>query len=163
MQRDHITSRSTKKYVKWFVDKSVMQKGLANHTSTLDIDGKGICVEAIEELLLSASVTAADVDKCTAEWGEAEAFVTEQKQKSALAFYIQQARVEAPYRIALKRPGLQRQLSWPAQRQTPISVVHLRLALPLLRTPPSELRARRTSKTGATGALPANEHRLQHA
>jgi hypothetical protein len=88
-----------------------MQKGLANHTSTLDIDGKSICVEAIEELLLSATATAADVDKCTAEWGEAEAFVTEQKQKSALSFYIQQARVEAAYRIALKRPGLQRQLS----------------------------------------------------
>jgi hypothetical protein len=67
MQRDHITSRSTTKFVKWFVDNSVMQKGLVDHTSTLDIDGKGVCEEAIEELLLSASVTAADVDKCTAE------------------------------------------------------------------------------------------------
>jgi hypothetical protein len=34
-----------------------MQKGLANHTLALDIDGKGVCNEAIEELLLAASVT----------------------------------------------------------------------------------------------------------
>jgi hypothetical protein len=111
MQRDYIASSSTKRFVKWFTDKAAMQNGLTNHTAALDIDGKGVCGEVIEELLLSASVTTANVDNCTAEWGEAEAFVTEQKKKSALTFFIQQARVEAAYRISLKRPGLQRQIS----------------------------------------------------
>jgi hypothetical protein len=111
MERDYIASSSTKRFVKWFTDEAAMQNGLTNHTAALDIDGKGVCVEVIEELLLSASVTTADVDNCTAEWGEAEAFVTEQKKKSALAFFIQQARVEAAYRVTLKKPGLQRQIS----------------------------------------------------
>jgi hypothetical protein len=164
MQRDYIASRSTKKFVKWFVDKSAMQKGLANHTSTLDIDGKGICVEAIEELLLSASATAADVDKCTAEWGEAEAFVTEQKRKSALAFYIQQARVEAAYRIALKRPGLQRQLS--SASSAPDSASGSASSASPSSAPDPAFGAHGSSDVedrSATGAPPANEQRLQHA
>lgn len=37
--------------------------------------------------------------------------MTKQKSKSPLAFYIQQARVEAAYRLSLTRPALQRQLS----------------------------------------------------
>jgi hypothetical protein len=57
MKRDDKASKAKKGFEKWFEDKSAMQKGLANHTLALDIDGKGVCNEAIEELLLAASAT----------------------------------------------------------------------------------------------------------
>jgi hypothetical protein len=111
MKRNHHATKSKTKFVKGFEDKSAMQRGLANHTMALDLDGKGVCAEAIEELLLAADVTTADIWSCKAEWGDAGAFMTKQKSKSPLAFYIQQARVEAAYRLSLTRPALQRQLS----------------------------------------------------
>jgi hypothetical protein len=104
-------SRSKKKLVQWFTDRTAMQNGLPDHVAMLDTDCKRVCVEVIEELLLWAGVTTADIENCTAEWREAEAFVTERGKKSPLAFFIQQARVEAAYRISRKRPGLQRQIS----------------------------------------------------
>ena len=57
MKCDHKANKAKKRFEKWFEYKSAMQKGLANHTLALDIDGKGVCNEAIEELLLAASVT----------------------------------------------------------------------------------------------------------
>jgi hypothetical protein len=112
MKRDHKASKSKMKWFeKWFEDKAAMQRGLANHTMALDTDGKGVCNEAIEELLLEANATTADIRSYKAKWGDAGAFVTKQKSKSPLAFYIQQARVEAVYRRTHKRPDLQRQLS----------------------------------------------------
>jgi hypothetical protein len=111
MESDWKASSSKKRFGHWFTDKTAMQNGLTDHGAMLDTDCKRACVEVIEELLLWAGVTTADVENCTAEWKEAEAFVTERKRKSALAFFIQQARVEAAYSISRKRPGLQRQIS----------------------------------------------------
>ena len=65
----------------------------------------------IEYLLLWANVTTADIEKCTAEWMEAGAFVTKEGESSPLTFFIMQARVEAAYRFTNKRPELRRQIS----------------------------------------------------
>ena len=66
-----------------------MQNGLTDHVAMLDTDCKRVCVEVIEYLLLWAGVTVADIASCTAEWKEAEAFVTKEGKKSPLAFFIQ--------------------------------------------------------------------------
>ena len=99
------------KFVHWFTDKAAMQIGLTDHVAMLDTDGKRVCIEVIEYLLLWANVTPADIKKCTAEWMEAEAFTTKEGEKSPLTFYIMQARVEAAYRFSIGRPELRRNIS----------------------------------------------------
>jgi hypothetical protein len=46
-------------------------------------------VEAIEEMLVTAQVSIADVKERRASWKEAVIFKTKQKAKSPLAFYIE--------------------------------------------------------------------------
>ena len=99
------------KFVHWFTEKSAMQNGLTDHGAMLNTDGKRVCIEVIESLLVWANVTAADIKKCTAEWMEAEAFETKEGIKSPLAFFLQQARVEAAYRFTSGKPALRRTIS----------------------------------------------------
>ena len=61
MKRDHKQAKTKEKFVEWFKDKTLMQQGLANHSLVLSTDGKAVCNEAIEELLLASDVTTADI------------------------------------------------------------------------------------------------------
>jgi hypothetical protein len=88
MKRDHKQAKTKEKFVEWFKDKTLMQQGLANHSLVLSTDGKAVCNEAIEELLLTSGVTTVDIWSCTTHWSTACAFETVRGHKSPLSYYI---------------------------------------------------------------------------
>jgi hypothetical protein len=77
----------------------------------LSTDSKSVCNEAIEQLLLTSNVTAADIWSCTIDWSKACDFLTLRGTKSPLSYYFEQARVAAAFRCTLKQPDIQRQIS----------------------------------------------------
>jgi hypothetical protein len=137
MKRDHKQAKSKTAFVEWFKDKSVMQMGLANHTLALSIDGKAVCNEAIEELLLSSGVTAADIWSCTVDWSKACALETTRVFGGTSHRYLTtSSRQGLKWRSGFRSSGRIYSASSvpPARIQIPLSAMHLLRR----RTPPLE-------------------------